>query len=84
MGFAAMPSVPAYHDRADASQLGQPQPAPYMRERIAMERGGQPEELVGMAILLASDASSYMTGQTYHIDGGCLCGSTPWEYDTKY
>ena len=55
-----------------------------MRERIAMERGGQPEELVGMAILLASDASSYMTGQTYHIDGGCLCGGTPWEYDTKY
>ena len=61
-----------------------PNRAPYMRERIAMERGGQPEELVGMAILLASDASSYMTGQTYHIDGGCLCGGTPWEYDTKY
>lgn len=57
---------------------------PYMRERIAMERGGRPEELVGMAILLASDASSYMTGQSYHIDGGCLCGGTPWPYDTKY
>lgn len=61
-----------------------PNRAPYMKERIAMERGGQPEELVGMAILLASDASSYMTGQSYHIDGGCLCGGTPWEYDTKY
>ena len=58
--------------------------APYMKERIAMERGGKPEELVGMAILLASDASSYMTGQSYHIDGGCLCGGTPWPYDTKY
>ena len=58
--------------------------APYMRERIAMERGGRPEELVGMAILLASDASSYMTGQSYHIDGGCLCVGTPWPYDTKY
>lgn len=57
---------------------------PYMEERIAMRRGGQPEELVGMAILLASDASSYMSGQAYHIDGGCLCGGTPWDYDTAY
>lgn len=61
-----------------------PTRAPWLRERIAMGRPGTPEELVGMAILLASDASSYMTGQAYHIDGGCLCGGAPWEYDTKY
>lgn len=61
-----------------------PNRAPYMKARIAMERGGQPEELVGMAILLASDASSYMTGQTYYVDGGWLCGGTPWEYETAY
>lgn len=61
-----------------------PTRATYLRERIAMERPGMPEELVGMAILLASDASGYMTGQAYHIDGGCLCGGTPWEYDTNY
>lgn len=34
-----------------------------------MRRAGQPEELVGIAILLASDASSYMTGQAYYVDG---------------
>ena len=56
----------------------------YLRERIAMGRPGYPSELVGMCILLASDASSYMTGQAYHIDGGCLCGGQPWDYDTKY
>ena len=56
----------------------------YLRERIAMGRPGSPEELVGMAIMLASDASSYMTGQAYHVDGGCLCGGSPWEYDTQY
>ena len=56
----------------------------YLRERIAMGRPGEPDELTGMAILLASDASSYMTGQAYHIDGGCLCGGRPWDYDTQY
>lgn len=56
----------------------------YLRDRIAMGRPGQPSELVGMCLLLASDASSYMTGQAYHIDGGCLCGGQPWDYDTQY
>lgn len=56
----------------------------YLRERIAMGRPGYPEELVGMAIMLASDASKYMTGQAYHVDGGCLCGGAPWDYDTAY
>ena len=56
----------------------------YLRERIAMGRPGEPDELAGMAVMLASDASSYMTGQAFHVDGGCLCGGKPWEYDTRY
>ncbi|MCQ2500100.1 MAG: SDR family oxidoreductase [Lachnospiraceae bacterium] len=56
----------------------------YLKDRIAMGRPGNPDELVGMAIMLASDASRYMTGQAYHVDGGCLCGGAPWEYDTAY
>jgi len=56
----------------------------YLKERIAMKRPGKPEELVGMCIMLASDSSSYMSGQAYHVDGGCLCGGDPWEYDTNY
>ena len=56
----------------------------YLRDRIAMQRPGTPEELVGMCIMLASDASSYMSGQAYHIDGGCLAGGNPWEFDTAY
>jgi len=56
----------------------------YLRDRIAMRRPGKPEELVGLCIMLASDASVYMSGQVYRVDGGCLCGGDPWEYDTAY
>lgn len=56
----------------------------YLRDRIAMRRPGTPEELVGICVMLASDASSYMSGQAYHVDGGCLCGGDPWDFDTKY
>jgi NAD(P)-dependent dehydrogenase (short-subunit alcohol dehydrogenase family) len=56
----------------------------YLKERIAMERPGTPEVILGTALLLASDASSYMSGMMVHIDGGCLAGGAPWDFDTKY
>jgi NAD(P)-dependent dehydrogenase (short-subunit alcohol dehydrogenase family) len=40
--------------------------------RTPMGRVGQVDELVGVAIFLASDASSFVTGQVYAVDGGFL------------
>lgn len=61
-----------------------PQRAAYLKERIAMRRPGTPEELLGVMVMLASDASGYMSGMMVHADGGCLAGGSPWPYDTQY
>lgn len=42
------------------------------REGIPLKRGGQAEDVANACVFLASDLSSYITGQVLHVDGGML------------
>ena len=42
------------------------------RAGISLKRGGSPEDIANACVFLASDLSSYITGQTLNVDGGML------------
>jgi 3-oxoacyl-[acyl-carrier protein] reductase len=42
------------------------------RDAIPLKRGGQPEDVANACVFLASDLSSYVSGQVLQVDGGLL------------
>jgi NAD(P)-dependent dehydrogenase (short-subunit alcohol dehydrogenase family) len=48
----------------------------YLKDRIPLKRPGEPNDLNGAIVFLASDASAYITGQTLLVDGGISTGAT--------
>ena len=41
-------------------------------KKIPMNKFGEPKDVANLALFLSSNASSYITGQTFHINGGML------------
>lgn len=58
---AFMPGAASEHDESKERAI---------RELTPLGRRGKPEELVGPVVFLASDASSYVTGEVLMVDGG--------------
>ena len=46
-----------------------------LAKRLAMRRLGEPDDIAGAAVFLASDAAAWITGHVLVVDGGALLGS---------
>lgn len=58
----------------------QPKMQEWGKTNTPLVRLGQPEDMIGAAIFLASEASAWMTGQTLFVDGGFSAGLV-WPID---
>ncbi len=59
-----------FHTESFHAGVPTPQMQEEMAQRVSLRRIGDPDEIVGTALYLATDASSYLTGQLITLDGG--------------
>lgn len=57
---------------ANAAMVDDERTLAWLQQRSSLGRWGQPGEIAGAAVFLASPAASYVTGQTLVVDGGYL------------
>ena len=63
--------APGFIETEMTSQLDERKVAEW-RSTIPLKRGGIPDDIANACVFLASDLSSYVTGQTLNVDGGML------------
>jgi NAD(P)-dependent dehydrogenase (short-subunit alcohol dehydrogenase family) len=74
-GIRANAIAPGYMDTPLAAPIwADPERSRWILNRVPQKRPGRPDELVGLCLLLASDAGSFITGQTFIVDGGFMAG----------
>lgn len=56
----------------NAAVLDDPEAGPKLLRLIPMRRAGEPDEINGLAVYLASDEASYVTGEVFYISGGMM------------
>jgi glucose 1-dehydrogenase len=61
----------------NAATLADPEKVATLQRIIPLQRMGQPEEVAKVAVFLASDSASYVTGSTYYVDGGMVRYAEP-------
>ena len=59
-----------FKSEMNTALLENPEFVAWVNMRTPMKRWGEPAELGGLAVFLASDAASYIPGQTFYVDGG--------------
>ena len=74
-GIRANAIAPGYMDTPLAAPIwANRDMSRWIMNRVPMKRPGLPSDLVGTCQLLASEAGSFITGQTFIVDGGFMAG----------
>ena len=55
------------------NMLGDQDQVQYFLEKIPQRRIAEPDDIANAILFLASDAASYIDGETLHVDGGMIC-----------
>lgn len=72
-GVSVNAIAPGYfRTEANTDYASDPEVAAWLARRTAMGRWGEPKEIAGAAVFLASEAASYVTGHVLVVDGGYL------------